>query len=272
MNIAQEISGIADQYLNVVQSLSYLEIGREVEAPNNLLISDEIVGNNQITTFYAPFDYINPNARLVIVGLTPGKSQAEVALKELKRGLDGGLSHAEALMRAKNTASFAGPMRKNLIACLDHLEVGRILGVPSVEGVWDQPEKVHFTSTLRYPVLVNGDNFTGSPNALKVPCLRHQIDTYLGEEMRKLSDAVFVPLGPVATKSVIETAKANGIDNEQVLTGIPHPSGANQERINYFLGRKARETLSNRTNPDSIDTSREAMVRKIEALLKNLKS
>jgi hypothetical protein len=31
-----------------------------------------------------------------------------------------------------------------------------------------------------------------------------------------------------------------------VLVGLPHPSGANAERIAFFLGRKAQHALSGR--------------------------
>lgn len=45
-----------------------------------------------------------------------------------------------------------------------------------------------------------------------------------------------------------------------------HPSGANAERIAYFLGRKSRSALSAKTNPDKLDRAREEMIRKVLAL------
>ncbi|WP_303045736.1 hypothetical protein [Turicimonas muris] len=41
-----------------------------------------------------------------------------------------------------------------------------------------------------------------------------------------------------------------------MLPQIPHPSGANAERIAYFLGKKKKEDLSAKTNPDKIDTEK----------------
>ena len=35
-------------------------------------------------TFYAPFDYINQDAKIVIVGITPGQQQAVNALRKSK--------------------------------------------------------------------------------------------------------------------------------------------------------------------------------------------
>ena len=36
----------------------------------------------------------------------------------------------------------------------------------------------------------------------------------------------------------------------RVLSGLPHPSGANAERIAFFLGRKKREDVSSKVDAD----------------------
>lgn len=61
----------------------------------------------------------------------------------------------------------------------------------------------------------------------------------------------------LATRGVIAT--------DRVLDGMPHPSGANAERIAYFLGRKPRHLLSAKTKPETIDDSRVDLVRKVAA-------
>ena len=38
-------------------------------------------GDRNLEIYYAPFDYVQPNAKLVIVGITPGRVQAENALR-----------------------------------------------------------------------------------------------------------------------------------------------------------------------------------------------
>ena len=47
---------------------------------------------------------------------------------------------------------------------------------------------------------------------------------------------------------------------------MTHPSGANAERIAYFLGKKSRSALSVKTNADKLDQAREAMIGKVSAL------
>jgi hypothetical protein len=53
---------------------------------------------------------------------------------------------------------------------------------------------------------------------------------------------------------------------EQVLAGLPHPSGANAERIAYFLGRKEASRLSAKTNGAALDAARTALVGKVMRL------
>lgn len=43
---------------------------------------------------------------------------------------------------------------------------------------------------------------------------------------------------------------------EQVLGGLPHPAGANAERIAYFLGNKPKEALSVKNKAESPDKAK----------------
>lgn len=230
----------------------------------DLLLSRE--GNLQ--TFYAPFDHINEQARIVICGITPGLQQAMNALKEARRQLLNGASVAAAKQAAKETASFSGPMRPNLIAMLDHIGVQTYLGIDTCEQLFDSHRHwVHYTSALRYPVFLNGDNYSGNPGLLSRDSLRHQIENHLSEEIRLLpSHCVYVPLGPKVGE-VFEYLVGRGLLRpEQVLSGLPHPSGANAERISYFLGRKDKAALSIKTNAETMDAARTQLAQKVRQL------
>jgi hypothetical protein len=50
---------------------------------------------------------------------------------------------------------------------------------------------------------------------------------------------------------------------------MAHPSGANAERIAYFLGRKARDALSGKTQPDVVDEGRSLAIRSLERWVQN---
>lgn len=236
----------------------------EVDLPKELLLASE----GSLDTFYAPFDYINPKARVTICGITPGRSQAVTALNEARLLLKAGASLEEAKRKAKETASFAGAMRKNLIGMLDHIGLAQLLGIDSCSRLFDtHTHLVHYTSALRYPVFVNGENYSGSPSMLSQKSLRHQVDTHLAEEVRALGrNCVYVPLGPKVAEAFEHLQRKDLVKPEQVLAGLPHPSGANAERISYFLGNKAREQLSTKTNADVLDSARTHLRAKVASL------
>lgn len=214
---------------------------------------------------YAPFDYIEHNAELAIVGLTPGRLQATNALTALAAQLRMGTPIELAFKAAKQTASFSGPMRSNLVAMLD------IIGVPAIYGrgsaadfFTDKTGLVHFTSALRYPVFANGQNYSGT--ALNPIGLRKMVETYLAEEVLALPRATWVPLGQHAEAALLHLCRQGQLARENILAGLPHPSGANAERISYFLGRKTKETLSAKTNADRLDEAKRALITQVQKI------
>ncbi|MFB9353163.1 hypothetical protein ACFFUA_38205, partial [Streptomyces heliomycini] len=86
------------------------------------------------------------------------------------------------------------------------------------------------------------------------------------EEIRALPDNLFLPLGPRVSEVFQLLVNQGALSQDQVLDGMPHPSGANAERIAYFLERKPREALSNKVNPDTIDRARGGLLAKVSAL------
>jgi hypothetical protein len=158
-------------------------------------------------------------------------------------------------------------MRSNLVDVLDHVGVARLLGIATTASLWERDSRlVQFTSALRYPVFVEGANYSGAPDMLATPLLAAQLHRYLAAEMAQLPKAIYVPLGPKVAAAVEAVARQVGINPNQVLSGLPHPSGANGERIAYFLGRKARSALSSKTSPDGLDQSRDRLITKISNL------
>jgi hypothetical protein len=236
--------------------------------PAELLLSSE----GSLQTFYAPFDYVNTEARIVLCGITPGLQQASRALDEARKQLRQGASVDQARQAAKETASFAGAMRTNLINMLDHVGVHRLLGVDSCARLFDTHRHlVHYTSALRYPVFLDGQNYSGSPAMLSRSSLRHQVETHLAEEIKTLGPlCLYVPLGPKVTE-VFQHLQVKGLlKPEQLLDGLPHPSGANAERISYFLGGKPREKLSSKTNPAVLDAAKAKILVKLATLQKEV--
>jgi hypothetical protein len=214
-----------------------------------------------ISVAWAPFEHLATRARIVVLGITPGRQQAENALTAFKTALALGSPLPEALRRAKMTGAFSGPMRENLVAMLDHVGAQRVLGVRSCSELFDpRQELAHLTSALRYPVFVAGENYNGAPDMCRTPILRRMLESHLAEEARALPGALWLPLGSRPAAALHHLALAGVVDRSRILDGLPHPSGANGERIAYFLGRKPRAALSAKTQPNLIDAARERLL------------
>ncbi len=234
------------------------------QPPSELLLAKE--GGLEI--YYAPFDYINAKAKIVLVGITPGLQQATNALIEARRQLLAGADHDTAARQAKEAASFSGSMRPNLVALLDHYRVNKWLGLSTCASLFgSDAHLVHYTSVLRYPTFRDGKNYSGSPSIIKIPFLLQQVLDYFVEEISTLQDSLVVPLGDQVAEVVLYLASEGHIDKKNVLAGIPHPSGANNERIAYMLGRKSSANCSAKTNPGKLDIQARRLTERMNGLL-----
>jgi len=218
-------------------------------------------------TFYAPFEHINTKARITIIGLTPGQTQMQIALHETGIALANGMSWYGAIERAKYSASFGGSMRANLIRMLDHIGLNAWLKINSCASLFSEHRSLaHHTSILRYPVFKGGGNYSGQPGIERVPFLKSQVDRWFAKELAALPTSVFIPLGTQVQNIFDQVRRDQNISDDRSLVGIPHPSGANAERIAYFLGRKRADDLSRQTNGNNIDRARDELILKVRSL------
>lgn len=212
---------------------------------------------------YAPLEYVNPRAKVVIVGITPGLTQLVNAVVELRRQLDAGMDREGCLRSAKTTGAFSGAMRPNLIDLLDAVGLQSALRISTCASLFgDAADLVQTTSVLRNPVFLRGGNYNGTPSMMTTPFLRAQLLDHFGQDVKNWGDAVFVPLGHRTAEALEFLAGEGLIARSRILDGLPHPSGANSERIAYFLGRKSRAALSTRTDPEKLDRNRERLCTK----------
>jgi hypothetical protein len=218
-----------------------------------------------LSVYYAPFDYINPNARIALVGITPGWQQMEFAFRVTRNGLHNGLNPLEAMMQAKRLASFAGPMRRNLVEMLDGIGLPEALGVSSSSALFeDRQDLVHTTSAIRYPVFVGGRNYSGhKPTLMRSPALITYVRTLLAEELEMLPAALIVPLGEAAKSAIDDLVDRHIIDSRRYLRGLPHPSWENtSHRVKQFPVRRdslllqVRNWFETRPSTSSLPTTR----------------
>lgn len=226
-----------------------------------------ITSERNLETFYAPFEHVNSAARVTIIGLTPGQTQARIALNETGLGLKGGLPWHAAIERAKYLASFGGPMRTNLTKMLDHIGLNKWLGIDTSLLLFTRDRSIaHHTSILRFPVFKDRENYSGQPAINRVAFLEEQVGRWFATELKLLSNSVFVPLGAQVQEVFARLALDQGIPSNRCLIGIPHPSGANAERIAYFLEKKSKSDLSRQTNGEALDLAREQLMLKVQTL------
>lgn len=254
---------LIERFDPVIRALSDTELGGSPSLNAKMRLAQD----GDIEVCYAPFEYINPQARVVIVGITPGRTQMLNALREAKKQLQRGTGLVETLIAAKQTAAFSGSMRPNLVNLLDRVGINGMLKIASCDALFGSAAHlVQTTSVLRNPVFVRGENYNGTPNMTRHPLLREQLITHFGEDAKALPHALFVPLGDKVADALHFLADRGLIAKERILDGLPHPSGANAERIAYFLGNKSRSALSKKTNPDKLDQARAAIIERVCAM------
>lgn len=252
-----------NQFSSVIRSLTEADL----QHPTSLNAKLRIAQDGPVEVCYAPFEYINQKARIVIVGITPGRTQMVNALRECRRQLDSGASELQALKAAKNTGAFSGAMRPNLVALLDKVDLQRWLGISSCDALFGVAANlVQTTSVLRNPVFINGQNYNGTPSMVRHTLLQQQLMDGFGQDAKALQHAVFVPLGDKVAEALHFLADRGYLSKNRILGGLPHPSGANAERIAYFLGKKERSALSAKTVPEKIDQARKQLMGQVAAL------
>ena len=250
-------------YLEAIRELDLGSIDGPAAIPERFLLARE----GRISMHYIPFEHVNPAARVVVVGIAPGFVQWKIAMREAQRRIASGAPQAEVLRAARLAGAFSGAIRPNFVALLDAIGMQRWLGIASCASLFDQDAHlVQISAILRHPVFVDGRNYSGTPGMARLPFLREAVLRYFAHEAAQLPDALYIPMGGSVAEGLDWLAREGVIRRDRILHGLPHPSGANAERVAYFLGRKDRATLSSRTNARQIDAARATLLAQMDSL------
>lgn len=252
------------RYADAIRAVDLQQVAAPLLIPDSFLIRSE----GRLSTYYIPFESINTAAKVVVVGITPGFNQWKNAVAEAQRQLARGAAQDDVLRAARVAGAFSGAIRPNLVALLDSIGVARWLGIDSCASLFgEHADLVQVTSALRHAVFVNGKNYSGTPAMTRTPFLQQQVLEWFGAEAAQLPGALFIPMGAAVSEALDWLATRGVIDPARILHGLPHPSGANAERVAYFLGRKDKATLSANTNGEQIDATRAALTAQVAALI-----
>ena len=213
------------------------KIDKDSVISKTFLLSKE--GNIEI--YYAPFDYINPKAKIVIIGITPGLQQMIQSFQAIKDG--------KSLREVKDLSSFKGSMRTTLVKFLDELKINKILKIQSCESLFNLNNKyLHSSSLVKYPVFDKGKNYSGV-NILKKKILLDFIEDNFLKELEIFQGSIIVPLGNAVSSTIDYLNIKHQLKLQCFLKGFPHPSGLNaRKNIQFKENREEMCRLLTRVN------------------------
>jgi len=193
-----------------------------------------------IEVFYAPLDYINMRARILLVGITPGPTQMTTALETFHRQIAGGATVETAMQEAKHAVAFAGnAFRKNMVGQLDDWGVQTWLKLKSTSSLFGEAAHLMQTaSLLHYPVFVGGKPYQGTPDSLGTILLKRHLEYFL-HELSQVPDALIFGLGPKVWTMLDKLAARGMVAKERVQNGLFHGSTQNTYRIDYCLSQRS---------------------------------
>ncbi len=248
-----------NQLSKFVDALSLYQDGSPFT--NELLIDSQ----DNLDVFFSPFEHVNTHARVVLVGISPGATQANNANVKAMELLNAGETLDVVSEKAKLTGAFSGALRNNLVRLLDYIGIHQKLSISSCESLFgDDKHLLHSTSVFRYPTLLSGQPISSANKGLNTPLLKSMIDNCLTDEFEQLpKSAFYLPMGQGVDKILLYLCEKGILSRSQLLIGMPHPSGANAERIAYFLGSKTQAELSDKTNPDKIDEAKQRLLKQV---------
>ena len=253
-----------DRFADIIRRLDLDAIASSADIPAQFLLARD----GRYTSHYIPFESVNREARIVVVGISPGFAQWKNAMREAQRQMAAGSPTGEVLRAARLSGAFSGAIRPNFVALLDAIGVHRWLGIDSCATLFGRDAHlVHIGAILRHPVFVDGKNYSGTPAMPRQAFLRDEVMRYFAHEAALLPDALIIPMGASVSEGLDWLAAQGVLRADRILHGLPHPSGANAERVAYFLGRKDRAALSGKTNGAQLDAARTALLGQMAGLI-----
>ncbi|MFD1707012.1 hypothetical protein ACFSCZ_09740 [Siminovitchia sediminis] len=229
------------EVLTLIRNLPEPQFIEKKDLLNEKFLIDK---RGNIEMYYAPHnETVNRRAKIVLAGITPGWSQMNMAFREAKRSLLQGASAKDMCLQAKRAARFAGTMRNNVIEMLDDIGVHQVFGMKTSRLLFDECDHLlHTTSIIKYPVFINGKNYTGHvPKVKQSAMLTHYAYEVFPKELSSIQhDYLLVPLGKTVSEAVEDLTVRGSISTPHILFGFPHPSGANGHRIRQFQQEKEK--------------------------------
>jgi len=173
-------------------------------------------------------NYVNPQASLIIVGLTPGNTQIE-----------GANTNCDNDPKYKKEHAFKGTtMRNNIIKILSKIDVDKIKNIEVSEDMWNSypDNNVEFTSILKDAVYYKQKEQWKMLNKITLNQIENNsnlencFDNGFKKDVQSYKKAkIWIACGS-SVASILR-----GMELQGTIIEIPHPSGANNGRIKIYL-------------------------------------
>jgi hypothetical protein len=204
--------------------------------------------------YYTPFEYENPLAKLVLVGISPGPDQLRATYAEGPKLLSRGQPDLEVLSALKRHGAFGGDLRSNLCKMLAHFRIDDLLGLRDVTELWSEGwPSFYATSVVPNAAFYRnkrGKNgllklFAGSfEDILKSAALRSEFEGQFLTRLQRINKhARYIALGPTPRAALDHAASIGVIGRDQLLGSFAHPSNAAHPQVDIYLQRKKLEDL-----------------------------
>jgi uracil-DNA glycosylase len=198
---------------------------------------------HKLTCYYAPFDHVNQDADIIIVGITPGRTQMNRAINAFRQeAKQSGYQIEDVLKHVKQTASLSGSMRPTIVKVLNKLAINKRLAIPCCSQLWQQQHhRVHFCSLLKYPIFINGRDYNGQLKLFNSTELIQLLYQGFVSDLKQINPkAIILPLGEMVASTIQILCDKGDIRqrpvfHEDKVIAPPHPSGANAESIALLL-------------------------------------
>jgi len=229
------------EMMNTLLKIDEADMGRDLKDFTELQLYPSGPRSDRfgIRILWAPVDFVNLTARIAIVGVTPGPTQAIKSYRAARQAIKNGTDVDAALQEAKAASSFRGKtMEPNLKSLLEHSGAAERAGIDDIDELWTgEAHKVHFTSTIRYPTYFKDDLFNNQIDSLSHPELRKYVENYLASELQSIpSDTEIIALGHKGPRIIRHAAKIAKIDLKRI-TALPHPSGSANGAVRDYLSK-----------------------------------
>jgi hypothetical protein len=199
---------------------------------------------------YTPFEHVNHEAKLVIVGITPGTTQLDLAYETAQKMLRMGRKKTDTLIEIKKEGAFGGNMRPNLVKMLNHFKIDRILDIYDINELWNsQAHLLHSTSVVPHAAfeVKKGKDamFAGSfDEVMKCDLFKECfLDCFVPSVQEINQDAMYIGLGSCPEGALNWCVDKGHLRAEQVLGALSHPSTQGGSSVGYFLREKRLEDL-----------------------------